>query len=128
MKIILLTLSLFVAAASLVLVAAGQPDGGVGTGSGSPDANATGKATPPEFQVVGHPTLVSPHVNPIAISGDRVFVANTPADTVDVIDVGTKKLVHRIPVEVDPGIQFRTTRSILNVDRHGSTQLSDSHR
>ena len=102
MKIILLTLSLFAAAASLVLVAAGQPDGGVGTGSGSPDANATGKATPPEFQVVGHPTLVSPHVNPIAISGDRVFVANTPADTVDVIDVGTKKLVHRIPVGVDP--------------------------
>jgi YVTN family beta-propeller protein len=125
MKIILLTLSLFVAAASLVLVAAGRPDGGVGTGSGSPDANARRKATPPEFQVVGHPTFVSPHVNPIAISGDRVFVANTPADTVDVIDVGTKKLVHRIAVGVDPvSLAVRPDGLEVWVSNHVSDSVS----
>jgi hypothetical protein len=31
---------------------------------------------------IGHPTFVSPHANPIAISGDRDFVANTPAATI----------------------------------------------
>ncbi len=56
----------------------------------------------PEFDSVGHPTFVSPHANPIAICGERVFVVNTPADTVDVIDTRTRKLVHRIPVGVDP--------------------------
>jgi hypothetical protein len=30
---------------------------------------------------IGHPTFVSPHANLIAISGDRVFVANTLAAT-----------------------------------------------
>ena len=35
---------------------------------------------------VGHPTFNSPHASPIAMSGGHVFVANTPADTVDVID------------------------------------------
>jgi len=46
--------------------------------------------------------MESPQFNPIAVSGGRVFVANTPAGTVDVIDAKTRKVVTRIPVGVDP--------------------------
>ena len=51
---------------------------------------------------VGHPSFLSPHSRPIALHGDRVFVANTPADTIDVIDTKSRKVVHRIDVGVDP--------------------------
>ncbi len=57
--------------------------------------------TPGPLQV-GHPTLVSPQANPIAVHVDRVFVVNTPADTVDVIDVQTRAVVHRVSVGIDP--------------------------
>ena len=43
----------------------------------------------PSAQTATIPTNdASPHANPIAVSGGDVFVANTPADTVDVIDSG----------------------------------------
>lgn len=51
---------------------------------------------------VGHPLFSSPHANPIAILDDKVFVVNTPADTVDVIDVAKKEILHRIAVGIDP--------------------------
>ncbi|MCH1497199.1 MAG: hypothetical protein L7U72_18395, partial [Rubripirellula sp.] len=51
---------------------------------------------------VGHPLFCSPHFSPIAIHGDRVFVVNTPSDTVDVLDRQTRDLVSRINVGVDP--------------------------
>lgn len=51
---------------------------------------------------VGYPTFVSPHANPIAISGNHIFVTNTPASTVDVIDRESKKLKQRIHVGIDP--------------------------
>ena len=35
---------------------------------------------------LGHSSFMSPHASPIVTQGNRVFVANTPADTVDVID------------------------------------------
>jgi YVTN family beta-propeller protein len=53
-------------------------------------------------RAVGHPSMESPQFNPIAVLGDRVFVANTPAGTVDVIDAKSRKVVTRIPVGVDP--------------------------
>ena len=51
---------------------------------------------------VGHPTFLSPQVSPIALAGGFVFVANTPADTVDVIDARTRTLVIRIHVGIEP--------------------------
>ena len=57
-------------------------------------------ARPPA--AVGHPSMESPQFNPVAVSGGRVFVANTPAGTVDVIDAKTRMVVARIPVGVDP--------------------------
>ncbi|MDE0735690.1 MAG: hypothetical protein OSB47_07695, partial [Pirellulaceae bacterium] len=33
---------------------------------------------------LGHSSFMSPHASPIVAQGNRVFVVNTPADTVDV--------------------------------------------
>ena len=68
------------------------------------EMNAGGSSQPPALATtgVGHPMLVSPHSKPIAASGGYVYVANTPADTVDVIDVHTRRVVKRIDVGVDP--------------------------
>ncbi|QDV44569.1 Ankyrin repeats (3 copies) [Stieleria neptunia] len=48
------------------------------------------------------PFFASPHVRPIAIADDLVLVVNTPADTVDVFNRKTRRLVKRIAVGVDP--------------------------
>ena len=51
---------------------------------------------------IGHPVFASPHARPIAIVGDFVYVANTPSDTVDVIDAEERTVVNRINVGIDP--------------------------
>jgi len=51
---------------------------------------------------VGHPGFLSPHVRPLERAGDVLLVANTPADTVDVIDVASRRVVRRIPVGIQP--------------------------
>ena len=50
----------------------------------------------------GHPTLLSPHSDPIACYGDKVFAVNTPSDTPDVLDAGAAKITARIPTGIDP--------------------------
>ena len=60
---------------------------------------ATAVAAPKK---IGHPSFLSPHSRPIAVHGNQVFVANTPADTADIIDAGSRRVVHRINVGVDP--------------------------
>ena len=80
------------------------------------------KTTPP---AVGHSSFMSPHAKPIAFSGGRVFVANTPADTVDVIDPATRKVTTRIPVGIDPvGLAVRPDGKELWVANHVSDSLS----
>ena len=59
-------------------------------------------ASPNKPAKIGHPSFLSPHSRPIALHGDQVFVANTPADTVDVIDTRSRKVIHRIDVGIDP--------------------------
>lgn len=51
---------------------------------------------------VGHPTFLSPHASPIVVGGERVYAVNTPADTVDVIDASSAKILARIAVGIDP--------------------------
>ena len=74
---------------------------------------------------VGHPTFASPHANPIAINGELVFVVNTPADTVDVIEAKTKKIKTRIHVGIDPvGIGIRPDGKEVWVSNHVSDSVS----
>lgn len=76
-------------------------------------------------QAIGHPTFVSPHASPIAVSNGRVFVANTPSDTVDVIDTDTQRIQARIPVGVDPvSIAVRPDGKEVWVSNHVSDSVS----
>ena len=59
-------------------------------------------STPAPPAVAGHPTFLSPHAKPIVLSDGSVFVVNTPADTVDVIDAGSGNVTGRINVGIDP--------------------------
>jgi hypothetical protein len=45
---------------------------------------------------VGRPTFLSPQASPIAVAGGRVFVANTPADTVDKLSAESLETVGRV--------------------------------
>ena len=74
---------------------------------------------------VGHPSFLSPHSMPVLINGDYVFVANTPADTIDVIDRRSRKIVRRISVGVDPvSLALRPDGQELWVSNHVSDSVS----
>ena len=74
---------------------------------------------------VGHPTFASPHSKPIVVHGDFVYVTNTPADTLDVIDTDTREVVNRISVGVDPvGIAVRPDGEEIWVTNHISDSVS----
>lgn len=74
---------------------------------------------------VGHPTFVSPHANPIAISGAHVFVVNTPADTLDVIRIDNRSIVARVHVGVDPvSVAVRPDGREIWVSNHVSDSVS----
>lgn len=74
---------------------------------------------------VGHPTFVSPHTTPIAVNGDLVFVANTPSDTLDVIDANTRAIINRVNVGVDPtSLAVRPDGKEVWVSNHVSDSVS----
>jgi YVTN family beta-propeller protein len=89
-------------------------------------ASASEPDSQPRLPVaVGHPTFVSPHASPIALSGGLVFVVNTPSDTVDIIDGGTRKIVARVSVGIDPvGIAVRPDGKEVWVSNHVSDSVS----
>ncbi|MGE3818352.1 MAG: hypothetical protein AB7I30_02875, partial [Isosphaeraceae bacterium] len=89
-------------------------------------SNRSAEAGVPEPPAtVGHPSFLSPHASPIVQSGDFVFVANTPADTVDVIDKGSRRIVRRVDVGVDPvGIAVRPDGKEVWVANHVSDSVS----
>ena len=74
---------------------------------------------------IGHPTFASPHSKPIAVVGSFVYVANTPADTVDVIDTNRREVTARIHVGVDPvSVAMRPDGSEIWVANHVSDSVS----
>lgn len=74
---------------------------------------------------VGHPTFSSPHFNPIATLGDLVYVANTPADTLDIIDSATNEVAFRVNVGLDPvSIAVRPDGKEIWVANHISDTIS----
>ncbi len=88
-------------------------------------ANCLATAAPSKPAPVGHPSFLSPHSKPVVLNRDHVFVANTPADTVDVIDRKTRKIVRRIAVGIDPaGLALRPDGKELWVSNHVSDSVS----
>ena len=82
----------------------------------------TAKASP---ATIGHPTFMSPHASPIVVSGGSVFVVNTPADTVDVIDTSNNAIVTRVNVGIDPvGLAVRPDGREVWVANHVSDSVS----
>ena len=74
---------------------------------------------------VGHPSLMSPHATPIVAHRNLVFVANTPADTVDVIDAKTREIIGRINVGIDPvSLAIRPDGMEIWVANHVSDSIS----
>ena len=74
---------------------------------------------------IGHPSFLSPHASPIAMNGDLVFVANTPSDTVDVIDARTRRIIARVDVGIDPvSIAVRPDGKEVWVSNHVSDSVS----
>ncbi|MFP6762615.1 MAG: hypothetical protein VB858_03325, partial [Planctomycetaceae bacterium] len=100
--------------------------GGAAPDVGAPHAaDSATTAAPGRPVAVGHPTFVSPHASPIAITGGRVFVVNTPSDTVDVINAETRKLLARIHVGIDPvSIAVRPDGKEVWVSNHVSDSVS----
>jgi len=76
---------------------------------------------------VGHPGFASPHADPIALSPDRaaLYVANTAADTIDVIDTQAGRVVARVDVGIDPvSLAVRPDGRELWVSNHVSDSVS----
>lgn len=74
---------------------------------------------------IQHSSHMSPHAKPIVLLDKHVFVVNTPADSVDVINVKTNKVVRRINVGIDPvGLAARPDGKQLWVANHISDTVS----
>jgi len=76
---------------------------------------------------VGYYNYESPHSNPIAAlpDGSLIYVANTPADTVDVVDAASGAVVARVHVGIDPvGIAVRPDGREVWVSNHVSDSIS----
>ncbi|MEE2808876.1 MAG: ankyrin repeat domain-containing protein [Verrucomicrobiota bacterium] len=81
--------------------------------------------TPKPPSKIGYPSLMSPHSSPIALHENRLFIANTPSDTVDVINTKTRKVVRRINVGIDPvSISLRPDGKEVWVANHVSDSVS----
>ena len=91
---------------------------------GNEPVHIAGPRLPPPV-AVGHPSMESPHANPIALDANRVFVANTPAGTLDVIDRMTQRIVARVSVGVDPvSVAVRPDGKEVWVSNHVSDSVS----
>lgn len=80
-----------------------------------------------EAASLGHMNFESPHSNPIVhlASQNLVYVVNTPAATVDVIDTESNEVVARVNVGVDPvGIAIRPDGKEVWVTNHVSDSIS----
>lgn len=110
-----------------VLIGAFLGSGWIAQGLAKP-ADATGErpgGAPKAPAKIGYPSFLSPHASPIALHGKRLFVVNTPSDTVDVIDIKSRKIVARIDVGIDPvGIAVRPDGKEIWVTNHVSDSVS----
>ena len=81
--------------------------------------------TAPLSTDAGYPTLLSPHVRPIVSHQDLVYAVNTPANTVDVVEVSSLQVVQRINVGIDPvSLAIRPDGMQLWVANHVSDSVN----
>ena len=74
---------------------------------------------------ISHPSFMSPHASPMVANGQHIFVVNTPADTVDLINIVSRKIVRRIHVGIDPvSIACRPDGKEVWVSNHVSDSVS----
>jgi YVTN family beta-propeller protein len=74
---------------------------------------------------ISHSSYMSPHASPLAINNGHVFVVNTPDDTVDIIQIKSRKIVGRVKVGIDPvGIAARPDGKEVWVTNHVSDSVS----
>ena len=94
----------------------------VAAGAGAAEAETD---DPMSATDIGHPTFLSPHARPLAIHGSFLYAANTPANTVDVIDTASRAVVARIPVGIDPvSVAVRPDGNEVWVANHISDSIS----
>jgi len=106
--------------------------GGGSDGTSPPPAVPPPPSSPPPVSdvpqdplAVGHPTFLSPHSAPIAVSGGLVFAVNTPNDTLDVIDADTRTVIASVDVGIDPvGVALRPDGGEVWVSNHVSDSVS----
>ncbi len=74
----------------------------------------------------GHPPFMSPHSKPIVVDHKSLlFVTNTPADTIEVIDSNSLTIIRSIAVGIDPvGLALKPDHSELWVANHVSDSIS----
>ncbi|MXZ71308.1 MAG: hypothetical protein F4Z04_07360 [Acidobacteria bacterium] len=88
-------------------------------------AQPPGRGPGDRWSDVGHPTFNSPHASPIVVNGGYIYVANTPADTVDVIEASSRSVVARVDVGIDPvGLAVRPDGLEVWAANHVSDSVS----
>ena len=108
-----------------VICAIGFLDGSGARVKAAAAARAARSLKPRKPLKVGHPTFSSPHASPIVAGNGKVFVVNTPADTLDVIDPVTLKVRTQVHVGVDPvSVAIRPDGREVWVSNHVSDSVS----
>ena len=93
----------------------------------SSDGAGNGNDDPIPEPASGHPGFASPQVQSIALSptGGELYVTNTAADTLDIIDTETRAIVQRIAVGIDPvSVAVRPDGLEVWVSNHVSDSVS----
>jgi len=75
----------------------------------------------------GHPGFASPQVQSLALSPTlpELYVTNTPADTLDIIDTESREVIHRVSTGIDPvSVAVRPDGLEVWVSNHVSDTVS----
>ncbi|MGA1235668.1 MAG: hypothetical protein ACO34E_02265 [Limisphaerales bacterium] len=88
-------------------------------------ASSASQSRPVEPTTAGHPLFLSPQFQPILSTREFVLVANTPSDTVDVLDKASLHILKSIPVGIEPvSLALRPDQLELWVANHVSDSVS----
>ena len=85
------------------------------------------KHEPVTAEPIGHPGMASPNAQSIALSpsAGHVYVANTAADTLDIIDADSREIIQRVATGVDPvSVAVRPDGLEVWVSNHVSDSVS----